>query len=69
VKADFSADQRDARPIVQSSIGRELLFAYDHAVHHLAIIRIGIKAACPDVLLPASVGVAPATVKYHQKQN
>jgi hypothetical protein len=69
VKADFSADQKDARPIVQSSIGRELLFAYDHAVHHLAIIRIGIQTACPDVLLPASVGVAPATVKYHQKQN
>lgn len=65
VKADFSADQSLGRPMVQSSIGRELMFAYDHAVHHLAIIKIGLRVVCPHLELDERVGVAPATLKYH----
>jgi hypothetical protein len=64
VKADFSTHTADDRPLVTSSIGRELMFAYDHAVHHLAIIKIGIQAALPDFEIEEELGVAPATVKY-----
>jgi len=64
VWADFSADRREARVRLQSTVGRELLFAYDHAVHHLAIIRIGIKAAFPNLNIDEQLGIAPATLKY-----
>ena len=64
VKADFSTDDTDSRPMVKSTIGRELMFAYDHAVHHLAIIKIGIRMAFPHLELEENLGIAPATVKY-----
>ena len=38
VVADFSSDFNESRPVVQSTVGREMMYAYDHAVHHLAMI-------------------------------
>lgn len=64
VRADFSARMEDNRPLVQSSIGRELMFAYDHAVHHLAIIKIGLRTAFPHITINEQLGVAPSTIKY-----
>ena len=66
VKADFSATQR---PVVQSTIGRELMFAYDHAVHHLAIIKIGLQHSIPGLTVDQNLGVAPSTVKYNRRKN
>jgi uncharacterized damage-inducible protein DinB len=64
VKADFSAENSKVRPVVQSSVGRELMFAYDHAVHHLAIIKIGLQADAPQIEVEPNLGIAPSTVKY-----
>lgn len=64
VRADFSSRMEDSRPVVQSSIGRELMFAYDHAVHHLAIIKIGLRTAFPHIVIHEQLGVAPSTIKY-----
>ena len=67
IVTDFSIDEKDDRPSVNSSIGRELMYAYDHAVHHLAIIKMGIKASFPEVILESHLGVAPSTIKYQSK--
>lgn len=64
VVADFSADLNSSRPVVSSTSGRELMYAYDHAVHHLAMIKIGLKVACPEVSINKNLGVAPSTVKH-----
>lgn len=64
VKTDFSADVLEDRPIVNSTIGREMLFAYDHAIHHLAIIRIGIQTNFPEIELEEQMGIAPSTIKH-----
>ena len=64
VKADFSTSSEVSRPIVHSTVGREIVFAYDHALHHLAIIRMGIQTAFPHLEMAENLGVAPATVKY-----
>jgi len=64
VWGDFSKEHDEGRPVLESSIGRELMFAHDHAVHHLAIIKIGIQFALPNLQLDPSFGVAPATVKH-----
>ncbi len=68
VVTDFSIDENGVRSVVISSVGRELMYAYDHAIHHLAIIRMGIQTAFPEVELCESLGVAPSTVK-HSKQS
>ena len=67
IVTDFSIDEDEDRPAVCSSIGRELMYAYDHAVHHLAIIKMGIKASFPDVIVDRHLGVAPSTIKYQSK--
>jgi uncharacterized damage-inducible protein DinB len=64
VQADFSSNPSDLRPQVSSSVGRELMFAYDHSIHHLAIVKMGIQLNFPDVSIPDAVGVAPSTIKH-----
>jgi uncharacterized damage-inducible protein DinB len=64
VLADFTNAER---PIVGSTLGRELMFAYDHAVHHLAMIRIGLEYQFPQLSVEANFGIAPSTVKHNSK--
>ena len=68
VVADFSADLNETRPVVTSCIGREMMCAYDHAVHHLAIIKMGLKSTAPEFVMDKNIGVAPSTVKQWQEQ-
>lgn len=68
VRGDFSTQQEAARPVYASSLGREITFVHDHAVHHLAIIKIGLQAAAPDLLKDKNFGVAPSTVKFRQQE-
>lgn len=59
VRAEFSDGER---PTYRSTLGRELLFSYDHAIHHLAIIRIGLVCHFPQVKTDKDLGVSPSTV-------
>lgn len=45
-----------------SSVGREIMYAVAHAVHHYALI--GIMAGIMKLTLPPGFGVAPSTLKY-----
>ena len=65
VIADFSINEVE-KPTVKSSVGREMMYAFDHAVHHLAIVKIGIKANFPEVQLEKGLGVAPSTQKHEK---
>lgn len=50
---------------VPSTYFRELLYNFEHTVHHMAIIRIGLNALGRDE--PSDdFGVAPSTVKYRR---
>ncbi|MBK9016049.1 MAG: hypothetical protein IPM82_19405 [Saprospiraceae bacterium] len=64
IVADFSSDLNETRPVVLSTVGREMMYAYDHAVHHLAMIKMGLKAAAPSLEIDKNLGVAPSTVKH-----
>jgi len=56
----------DARPVFESTVGRELMFIYDHAIHHLAIIKIGLNCHFPQISTEKNLGVSPSTVKSRQ---
>ncbi|TRZ42795.1 DinB family protein [Robertkochia solimangrovi] len=49
--------------IVPTSLRRELIYNLEHLIHHLAIIKIGIQAMKPDLLLDKNFGVAVSTVR------
>lgn len=64
VVADFSSELNETRPVVLSTVGREMMYAYDHAVHHLAMIKMGLRATAPSLEIDKNLGVAPSTVKH-----
>jgi len=48
-----------------STVGREIMYAVAHAVHHYALI--GIMGGLMGVVLPAGFGVAPSTIKHQDE--
>ena len=67
VVTDFFKQDLADRFLVQSTINRELMFIHDHAIHHLAIVKIGINHHFPEIKLNPEFGVAPATILHQQK--
>jgi len=64
VVTDFHEDTVSQHDIVKSTIGRELMYAYDHAIHHLAMIKIGIRDNYHHLNIDQSMGVASSTIKH-----
>jgi hypothetical protein len=53
---------------VSSNMAREITYNIEHIVHHMALVKIGIKEVCAYVSLPAEFGIAVSTIKYHRTQ-
>jgi len=51
---------------IPTSYYRELTYNIEHAIHHMAIIKIGVSEIAPYVKLPDHFGVAISTVRYHE---
>ncbi len=60
-KSSYATSGSQASP---STVGREIMYAVAHAVHHYALI--GFMAGVMGLALPAGFGIAPSTLK-HQK--
>lgn len=54
---------------VASTIGRELFYNTEHGIHHLALIKIGLKIVVPQLSLPSHFGIAPSTIQYRIAQS
>jgi len=68
LKADFGQTSTGPQSLVFTTYGRELVYNIEHTIHHLAMVRIGIKHLRPDLSLPKSFGVAPSTLTYWEQQ-
>ena len=51
-----------------SSYHRELAYCIEHAIHHLALIKVAIHQKFNYVTLPPHFGVASSTVRYQQEK-
>ncbi|WP_340074996.1 hypothetical protein [Leptobacterium sp. I13] len=58
----FDTSEEDTAQI-GTSLYRELQYNVEHTVHHLAIIKIGIKALRQDFQLDENFGVAASTIR------
>ena len=54
---------------VASNMERELMYNYEHCLHHLALIRIGLGLIQPEVTLPSHFGIAPATLAHMESSS
>jgi uncharacterized damage-inducible protein DinB len=53
---------------IQTNYLRELAYNIEHAIHHMAIIKIGINEVCPYIMLPEGFGVASSTIRHLKNQ-
>lgn len=51
---------------IETNYLRELVYNIEHAVHHMAIMKIGIREAAPYVTLPHDFGIAASTIRYQE---
>lgn len=49
---------------IDSSLQRELVYNLEHAIHHMAIIRIVIENEFPDIQLNKHFGIAFSTIRF-----
>ena len=49
---------------VNSNYHRELIYNVEHAIHHMALIKIGVRENARNVELPTDFGVASSTVRF-----
>lgn len=54
---------------IETNYFRELTYNIEHAIHHMAIMKIGIHEVAPYISLSADFGVAVSTLRYQQKQS
>lgn len=50
-----------------TSMHRELLYVIEHAVHHMAIIKIGFVLNFPKIQIPKNFGIAESTITYRKE--
>lgn len=53
--------------MLATSFDRELAYAIEHGIHHLAIVRIGLSVLMPDLVLPEGFGVAYSILRQRQR--
>jgi len=50
---------------IPSTLQRELAYNIEHAIHHMAIIKIAVKTVFPMISIPPNFGIAFSTLRYH----
>jgi uncharacterized damage-inducible protein DinB len=51
---------------IKSSLDRELAYNIEHAIHHMAIIKIAVQTIFPSIKLAENFGVAYSTIRYQK---
>jgi uncharacterized damage-inducible protein DinB len=59
---------REKFETLQTTTARELVYNIEHAVHHMAIMKIGINEIASYIKLPAGFGIAASTIRHKQSQ-
>lgn len=55
-----------AEHTIETNYFRELNYNLDHAVHHMAVVKIGLREVAPYVEIPPDFGIASSTLRYEE---
>lgn len=65
LEAGYDLDKEEFVTI-ETNFLRELVYNIEHAVHHMAIMKIGIREIVPAITLPHDFGIAASTIRYRE---
>ena len=65
LEVGYSSNSEDCI-LIETNFWRELSYNIEHAVHHMAIMKIGIKQVANYIVLPSDFGVAASTIRYKE---
>ena len=57
---------KDVFVTIDTNATRELVYNIEHAVHHMAIMKIGVKEIAPYISLPSDFGIAASTIRHKE---
>jgi uncharacterized damage-inducible protein DinB len=58
--------EQDETEVLETTAKRELVYNIEHAVHHMALMKIGIREVASYVDLKKEFGVAASTIRYQE---
>lgn len=65
----LSSEQAEPAAI-PTTYGREWAYVYEHALHHMALLKVPVLAGALQLHLPPDFGIAPSTLRHiRQQQN
>ncbi len=67
LELDYGIKENETSQI-NTNINRELAYNIEHAIHHMAIMKIGLQALCNHLEIPEKFGIANSTLKYKSQQ-
>ncbi|WP_413532428.1 hypothetical protein [Empedobacter brevis] len=47
---------------------RELMYCFDHSVHHFALIKIAIETHFPTIKIPQNFGISSSTIAFQNQE-
>lgn len=65
LKANYN-EKDAAATVMNTSLLRELAYNLEHAIHHMAIIKMAILSYFNHIEVPSNFGIAFSTVRYQQ---
>jgi len=65
LEVGYDRDSEECQ-IISTNYQRELTYNIEHAVHHMAIMKIGIREVAAYVKLPTDFGIAVSTIRYKE---
>jgi uncharacterized damage-inducible protein DinB len=60
--------EHDNKEQVKSNLMRELAYNMEHAIHHMALIRIALNQQFPHINVDPDFGLAYSTIRYNKDQ-
>lgn len=61
---EFNPAAHEGKPeTILTNLHRELHYVLDHTIHHMALIKAGVRTDFPQLALPTDFGVAPSTIR------
>jgi uncharacterized damage-inducible protein DinB len=66
LELDYAVNPAEMQQVPTNFL-RELVYNIEHAVHHMALIRLGVREVAPHITLPPDFGVAASTIRHQQK--